>query len=557
MYRRVLCVLLIVISVILCKAGTGQDTALIQLLQMIDKKEVFMAHKEARIDDLGRQLQKSINNTSGQYELNKLLYQEYSSYKLDSAIIYARGNVKLAKRSGDFFQINESNLDLASFYFTAGMYIDAYKILATVGKNKLPRELLIKYYDAWKRLYKFYSFSNTDDRQYAIRSDRYRDSLLSELDTASSQYRIVYAEKLHDEGKFEEAKKSLMYMLDLSRKEDHEHAILCYALANIYEKEGNIDLQRKYLTLSAISDIKNAIKENASMQALATLLYKSNHIEEAYSCIKSSMEDAIFCNARFRTYEASQIFPIINSAYQENELQQKAKLTIFLAIVSILSLCLIIAVILIYRQMKRVNRVRRELFELNQKLQVLNQQLNTANDELHTTNSEVLSMNSELAETNHIKEAYIGEFLNLCSLYIDKLEKFQISLNKMVMAKKIEELKQMLKSRDMIDHEVRELYATFDHVFLHLYPNFVEDFNALLVADMQVVLKPNEVLSPELRIFALIRLGITDSAKIARFLHYSTNTIYTYRTKFRNKAAVRREDFDELVTKIGRKALNY
>ena len=187
MYRRVLCVLLIVISVILCKAGTGQDTALIQLLQMIDKKEVFMALKEARIDDLGRQLQKSINNTSGQYELNKLLYQEYSSYKLDSAIIYARGNVKLAKRSGDFFQINESNLDLASFYFTAGMYIDAYKILATVGKNKLPRELLIKYYDAWKRLYKFYSFSNTDDRQYAIRSDRYRDSLLSELDTASSQ----------------------------------------------------------------------------------------------------------------------------------------------------------------------------------------------------------------------------------------------------------------------------------------------------------------------------------------------------------------------------------
>jgi len=348
-----------------------------------------------------------------------------------------------------------------------------------------------------------------------------------------------------------------MYMLDLSRKEDHEHAILCYALANIYEKEGNIDLPRKYLTLSAISDIKNAIKENASMQALATLLYKSNHIEEAYSCIKSSMEDAIFCNARFRTYEASQIFPIINSAYQENELQQKAKLTIFLAIVSILSLCLIIAVILIYRQMKRVNRVRRELFELNQKLQVLNQQLNTANDELHTTNSEVLSMNSELAETNHIKEAYIGEFLNLCSLYIDKLEKYQISLNKMVMAKKIEELKQMLKSRDMIDHEVRELYATFDHVFLHLYPNFVEDFNALLVADMQVVLKPNEVLSPELRIFALIRLGITDSAKIARFLHYSTNTIYTYRTKFRNKAAVPREDFDELVTKIGRKALNY
>ncbi|MCW8313848.1 hypothetical protein K7A41_21655 [Sphingobacterium sp. InxBP1] len=143
MYRPFVCVLLIVISVILCKAGTGQDTSLIQLLQMIDKKEEFMAIKEVRIDDLVRRLQKSTNNTSAQYELNKLLYQEYASYKLDSAIIYARGNVKLAERSGDSFQINESNLDLASFYFTAGMYIDAYKILVTADKNKLPRELLI------------------------------------------------------------------------------------------------------------------------------------------------------------------------------------------------------------------------------------------------------------------------------------------------------------------------------------------------------------------------------------------------------------------------------
>lgn len=511
-----------------------------------------MEVKEMKIRDLVQVFNQLADYDSTRYLIAKQLYQEYTPYKLDSAIVYAEYSLQLARRYGNAEWITESNLDLAALHFTAGMYIDSYNILQNISSELLSSPLRVKYYDARKRLYKFYSSANHYDDKYEARSDLYRDSLLHELDSKSTQYQIVYAEKLLDHQELEKAKTILMRLLNQSEEENHERAILCYALATVFRQEGNIPLQRRYLIQSAIYDIKNAIKENAAMQALASLLYETEHIEEAYKCIQSSMEDAIFCNARFRAYEASQIFPIIDSAYQENEAQKKDMLTGFLLLVSVLSIFLALAIIYVYRQMKRINRVREELFEANQRLQELNARLNTTNDALHKTNLEVSSINKDLAEANHIKEAYIGQFLDLCSTYIDKLEHFQTVLKKMVMGGKMDELLKRLKSRDMIEREVKELFSTFDHIFLHIYPNFVEDFNALLMEEEHFVLKNNELLNTELRIFALIRLGITDSSKIAGFLHYSTNTIYSYRTRIRNKARVPREEFDDMVMKIGR-----
>ncbi len=554
MYRRLLLLFLITIpsSIALCQEVRKDDATLIDLIRLIDRKQEFMEVKEMKIRGLVQAFSQLADHDSTRYLIAKQLYQEYTPYKLDSAIVYAEYSLQLARRYGHAEWITESNLDLAALHFTAGMYIDSYNILQDISSERLPSPLRVKYYDARKRLYKFYSSANHYDDKYEAQSDLYRDSLLHELDPESTQYQIVYAEKLLDHQQLEKAKTILMRLLSQSDEENHERAILCYALATVFRQEGNIPLQRRYLIQSAIYDIKNAIKENAAMQALASLLYETEHIEEAYKCIQSSMEDAIFCNARFRAYEASQIFPIIDSAYQENEAQKKDMLTGFLLLVSVLSIFLALAIIYVYRQMKRINRVREELFEANQRLQELNARLNTTNDALHKTNLEVSSINKDLAEANHIKEAYIGQFLDLCSTYIDKLEHFQTVLKKMVMGGKMDELLKRLKSRDMIEREVKELFSTFDHIFLHIYPNFVEDFNALLMEEERFVLKNNELLNTELRIFALIRLGITDSSKIAGFLHYSTNTIYSYRTRIRNKARVPREEFDDMVMKIGR-----
>lgn len=194
--------------------------------------------------------------------------------------------------------------------------------------------------------------------------------------------------------------------------------------------------------------------------------------------------------------------------------------------------------------MKRVSRIRKELYRANVKLIDLNQGITD-------TNKQLKEVNIQLSESNHIKEEYIAHFFDLCSTYITKLEDYRKSLNKKAANNQLDDLFKTLKSTAFVDNELEELYKNFDNIFLSLYPTFVEDFNTLLISEEQVVLKPGELLNTELRIFALIRLGITDSVKIASFLRYSLSTIYNYRTKARNKAAVSRDEFENLVMKIG------
>ena len=166
------------------------------------------------------------------------------------------------------------------------------------------------------------------------------------------------------------------------------------------------------------------------------------------------------------------------------------------------------------------------------------------NDELH-------EKNTQLTDSNIIKEQYIARFFDLCSMYIDKLEDYRKSLNKLAQNRQIDELYKQLKSTSMMENELDELYKNFDAIFLNLYPTFVADFNALLVEDERIVLKSEDLLNKELRIYALLRLGITDSVKIASFLRCSLSTVYNYRTKARNKAAISREDFEKMVMRIG------
>ncbi|MDR1226519.1 MAG: DUF6377 domain-containing protein [Prevotellaceae bacterium] len=510
----------------------------------MDNKYVHVSKKENKISEIKKMFETPDITAEQRYNINFKLYNEYKTYISDSAIYYVRKSTEIAETLKHPMWIYESKLDLVSLYIIAGMYIDGINILESVNTKNLPDWLLVKYYDCYKQLYIYYSNNNPYTLIYAEKSKLYRDSLLNVLDKESNHYKIVYAEKLDDENRLDEARLILEQLLNCTESDTHEKAVLTYALANIYKKEKNIDLQKHYYATSAICDIKNSIKENASMQALASILYETGEVEKAYSCIKSSMEDAMFCNARLRTYEISQIFPIIDFAYQENTNKQKSELQLFLILVSILSLFLIVAVVMVYRQMKWVVRIRKQLYYTNVKL-------NELNADLQSTVHQLNDVNKELSEANQIKEAYIGHFFDLCSTYINKFEKYQNILNKKAVEKKLDELYKMLKSKEMIDNELKGLYENFDNIFLHLYPNFVDEFNSLLTENEKFLLKPNELLNVELRIFALIRLGITDSSKIASFLHYSANTIYSYRTRVRNKAAVPREEFESLVMKIG------
>lgn len=553
--RSIIILLCAIFSVIFIEAfsaaGASQDQVLQRLYGLMENKEIFMTEKEDQIESIKKMLETPDISDLQRYDINLQLFEEYKTYISDSAIYYAEQNTIISQGMGDLNRINESKLNLTSLYIIAGIYIESLDILKSIDKNKLSGDLLVKYYDNYKQLYRSYSYNNPNVRVHMEKSNLYRDSLLGVLDQESNHYKIVYAEKLFDEKHLAEAKHILQSLIAQTEEETHEKAVLTYALANIYREEGDIHNQIIYYAISAICDIKNAIKENASMQALAVTLFETGNIEKAYSCIRSSMEDAMFCNARLRTYEVSQILPIIDSAYQEKVRNQQYGLQLFLTLVSLLSLFLIIAVIYVYRQMKKIARIRKELSRTNLKLNELNRDLQHTVDQLNKTNKKLSNVNQELSESNEIKETYIGHFLDLCSIYINKLEKFQHTLNNKAVERKLDELFRMLKSRDMIDQELKELYKLFDNIFLHLYPNFVEEFNALLLEEERFSLKANELLNVELRIFALIRLGINDSSRIANFLHYSANTIYNYRTRVRNKASVPRDQFESLVMKIG------
>ncbi|MDR0505340.1 MAG: DUF6377 domain-containing protein, partial [Dysgonamonadaceae bacterium] len=347
-----------------------------------------------------------------------------------------------------------------------------------------------------------------------------------------------------------EAKKFLIKSLENIKSENHDKAIVANILANIYKKEGNVEMQKKYYALSAICDIKNAVKENTSMMALALLLYSEGGIDEAYKCIKSSMDDAVFCNAHFRTYELSKIFPIIDSAYQEKMGKQKSELQKYLLLVSVLSVFLIFAMIYVYRQMKRIAKIRKELHQTNIKLNILNTDLQQSNTKLQQLNDQLSTINQKLTETNRVKEAYLGKFIDLCSCYIEKLDNYRRNLNKIANSGKIENLLNSLKSSQFIEDELSDFYTNFDETFLRIYPTFITDFNALFTEEDRQIPKQGELLNTELRICALIRLGIHDSAQIAGFLRYSITTIYTYRSKLKNKSFYP-DNFEERIMRIG------
>ncbi|MFS2646889.1 DUF6377 domain-containing protein [Parabacteroides distasonis] len=242
--------------------------------------------------------------------------------------------------------------------------------------------------------------------------------------------------------------------------------------------------------------------------------------------------------------EISKFYPIINASYQTREAQGKRQLMTYFLLISLLTLFLILSLAYVYRQMRKISAIREELVNTNACLVKLNREISETNDLLQ-------ERNIQLSESNHIKEEYIAHFLDLCSTYINKLEDYQKSLQKKAMNKQLDELFKMLRSTRMVENEVEALYVNFDRIFLGLYPTFVKDFNALLQPEERIVLKSEDLLNKELRIFALMRLGVTDSVRIAAFLRCSLSTIYNYRTKVRNKALVPRDEFEGWVMRIG------
>lgn len=534
--------LLIVLVHLPVYSSDSTDTILAKLNDALRNKERYVQLKEERI--LNFKKIKSDDLTKEQeYNYNKTLYAEYLKFNSDSAISYVKKNLKIADQLHKKDLKDLAELELATLYSSSGKYRESEAILKSINKKELSTVLLPEYYEAYREFYEHY-VANSYDEKYIKQIEKYRDSLLSVLNPNTLKYKINIIQKHIFHKQLGIAQKKLMILLKNTSEDTPQFAMIGYLLGSIYETTHQQELRKKYYALSATSDIKHAIKDNASLQELALVFYEIGDVDMAYKLTQSAIADALFCNVQFRTLQMSEVYSIINTAYLEREAKRKMQLQMYLLCISILSGFLIVAIIYVYKQMKKVSRIRGELYITSQKLAELNK-------DITETNNQLQERNAQLSESNHIKEEYIAHFFNLCSTYINKLENYRIVLNKKATAKQFDEIYKILKSTTLVDNELEELYKNFDVIFLNLYPTFVKDFNALLIKEEQIVLKQGELLNTELRIFALIRLGITDSVKIAAFLRYSLSTIYNYRTRARNKAAVSRNDFEEMVMKIG------
>ncbi len=522
------------------------DVILNKLNAALKNKEHYVRLKEERI--LNFKKIKSENLTQEQeYNYNKTLYVEYQKFNSDSAILYVKKNLKIAVKLQNKELEDLANLQLVTLYSSSGKYRESEAILKSINKKTLSAQLLPTYYISYREFFEHYA-ANSYNEQYRLQIIKYRDSLLSILNPKTLDYKVNRIQQDIFLRKFDNTQKQLLVLLKNTPEENPQYAMISYLLGKINEATNNLELRKKYYALSATSDLKNANKDNASLQELALVFYEIGDVDMAYKLTQSAIEDALYCNVQFRTLLMSEVYSIINTVYLEKEAKRKTELQLYLLCISLLSVFLVAAVIYVYKQMKKVSRIRGELYETSQELAKLNEEITETNEQLQETNS-------QLSESNHVKEEYIAHFFSLCSTYINKLENYRIILNKKATAKQFDEIYKILKSTTLVDNELEELYKNFDIIFLNLYPTFVKDFNALLIPEEQIVLKQGELLNTELRIFALIRLGITDSVKIAAFLRYSLSTIYNYRTRGRNKAAVSRNDFEEMVMKIGSLAL--
>lgn len=523
------------------------DSLLLQLDQIIQNRPVYIEQKEKKLNDLRKALRQRISDENRFRLLGEYL-DEYRSYNTDSSLYISRERYQVALRMKNQEHQDNALMNTAEIMGTAGMYKEAIDLMQNVHINLLPDELHPYYYHIYRTVYGLmadYAVTEREKKLYAEITDKYRDSLLLVNKDNLLVYTLIQSDQYNVRGEYDNAIQLLTDYLAGQIDNVHDVAICAYTLSESYRLKEDTEKEKEYLILSSIADMRSAVREYISLRKLAVLLYQEGDIDRAYSYLKLCMDDAVFCNARLRILEILQIFPLINDAYQQKTETQQEQMKWALVSISLLSIFLLIAIFYVYKQMKRVAAARHEVVDANKRLKELN-------EELQRYNLQLKEANHIIAENSYLKEEYIGRYMDQCSVYLEKMDNYRRSLGKIAASGKVDELYKHIKSSKFIDEELKDFYANFDNTFLQLFPTFVEDFNALLADGEQIYPKASERMSTELRIFALIRLGITDSVKIAQFLRYSVTTIYNYRTKVRNKAAGDRDLLEQEVMKIGK-----
>ncbi len=529
---------------------------------LLEQQDLFVRVKEERIKQLKMQYSR-VKDVKELYAMNRMVYLEYRVYDADSALHYINKNIQLAQQTNNRTWEVVSLLEQSFVLTSSGLLTEALKAVSDIQPEELPQNLRSEYFGRLCTLYsrlRDYSSENSQlSEHYNNLQKAFRDSVYLTATPDELRYWNCRAWLYLGTPEIEPVKQAFEENKQTLSNDSRKYSIATYNLSAIYRSENNDSKYLENLILSAMADIRSVNGDIGSLQEIAEYLFKHGEIDRAYNYILYCSQKAMLFHNRVRIVKMSHLQNQIYKAYQEQSRTQQKRLQASLIAVSFLFLVLIGAFLFIRKQMRRLKEANLKLDSTNQKLSVnmdalstAHQRLEEVNMQLKDLNTQLQEVNDQLRESNYVKEEYIGYVFNICSTYISKLEEFRKNINRKLKVGQLEDVKAMTDSSATASNELKEFYQNFDTIFLHLYPDFVDDFNALLLPEERIELKEGELLNTELRIHALIRLGITDSVKIADFLHCSAQTVYNNRLRTRNKSIIPKEDFINAVKKLGK-----
>ena len=543
MMRRLWVIVVVLAGIISASAASSVDFS--RLDSLIAEQSHIIDRKEAHLSQLKERLSRE-TAPADRYGTIKQLYEEYAAYQYDSAYAYVSQCLALARQMSDDRLLNESRLDLAHILSTACLMDQARLLLGQIDTTRLSATQLIRYYRTRTDLL-IYQAEYMQGTQYAAEAvqqliDLRRRTAALNVPHDDVNYLLTLAECRADSGQSRQAISLLEGLMQHYHSGERLYSIITSTMSFHYGQLGDKEKQMQYLVKSAESDLEGCIRENTSLRAIADILFDEGDIDRAYRYMRVAVDDANFYGTRLRNIQSSRIVPKILDAYQTKQERNRRNMMWLLGIISVIALLLVGGVIAIYQLLKRYRR-------LNEQKKAINEQLSQVNARLGDTVEQLHESNVMLREREKLKEEYIARFLTLSSRFVDRGEEQRKALYRLYRDRKTEDLARELKSTHFGAENAKLFYENFDHAFLNIYPNFVDEVNKLLQEDGKIEVKQGKRLTTESRVLALIRIGITDNQSIAAILRASLTTIYTYRSKLKARA-LNKDSFEAQVKAI-------
>lgn len=524
-----------------CRLYAHADEPLFRRLDsLISCQPAIVMAKEQRIGRIRERLRVPRISPRQEYDINESLYHEYMAFKCDSAYRYATRNMAIAKANGWDREFNHSTLQQAHILSVMALFDVAEQSLRSIRKEALATgEDSLAYYMCYSDLHLFGAEFTEGTPFYDPNlntAQEWRRKALR-VATVKTTAGVTCLANYHFNNNHR--KKAIQLLESFLRAGGgkigtRDYSVVTSDLAFFHGMCGNKARQRHYLLLSAISDAQGVIRENNSLRELASMLMDEGEYDRAYRYINISVSDAQFYGTRLRNMQAGNIVPKIIEAYHGAEAHSRRVLVVVTVIISVITILLFVALFLLMRYLRRYHSTTRMVEEVNAKL--------------HDTVTQLRDTNLLLQEGARIKEQYLGRFMELASTLIQHNEERWKLANRYSREHKMENLFALLKSNSGTMEDTKLFYANFDEAFLDIYPDFPNAVNTLMLPEHRFVVK-GKMLNTELRILALLRLGITDNRRITAILRSSITTIYTYRSKMKARSIVK-DDFEAMVAKI-------